>query len=411
MSIVNFTGGGKAGTWVDAKNWQGGVVPGASDTALLFNAGSQMFTGPIPAGTIMLLGTGTVSFDGTVSATDTGFCSGIMVCQNETMTMNAGSTLNDFNGALLIGVHGEGSFVANGTAQKATTINTANATIGKFANAGVGHVTIDDAIWNNATVAFVGFDGSGTLDIRDHGKANIGGNLSIAGGAQSAGAVTIEAGSTINVGGGAGVGTPLADGTAGGTGTITVAAGGTLNVGYWMVEGSTSSIVLNGGAIHMGTSGQGWLAVQSGATVSGYGTITSTSNIFSDAGTVTARDGTLVVGSNIGGAGTLAVAANSALKLDGAADQTAGIAFTGANATLEFQNNLWVTSPITGFSAGDKIIFDAMIDSVKWTASTGSLALVSGGHTVDTLHLGGMAPSALFDVQHAGATSIILLHG
>ena len=243
------------------------------------------------------------------------------------------------------------------------------------------------------------------------GSANIHGNLSIAGGAQSTGAVTIEAGSTINVGGSSGVGTPRADGTAGGTGMITVAAGGTLNVGYWMVEGSTSSIVLSGGAIHMGTSGQGWLAVQSGAAVSGYGLITSTSNIFWDAGGVTAKGGTLEIGSNTSGSGTLAIAANSGLKLDGAADQTAGIAFSGANATLEFQNNVWVTSPITGFSAGDKIIFDAMIDSVKWTASTGSLTLVGGGHTVDTLHLGGMAAGALFDVQHAGATSIISLHG
>ena len=411
MAVANFTGGGQAGVWTDARNWKGNLVPAAGDQAILFNAGSQTFSGPVTAGTVMLLGTGTISFNGTVTATDTGFCAGIMVCQNETMTMNAGSTLNDVNGALLIGVHGEGSFVATGTAQKATTINTANATIGKFAGAGVGHVTIDGATWNNQTVAFIGFDGSGTLDVRDNGVANIGGNLSVAGGTQSTGAVTVEAGSTINVGGSSGVGTPRADGSSGGSGMITVDAGGTLNIGYWMVEGPTSSIVLNDGAIHMGTSGQGWLAVQGGATVSGYGTITSTSNIFSDAGTVTARGGTLEIGSNIGGTGTLAIAANSELKLDGAADQTAGITFTGANATLELQNNARVTSPITGFSAGDKIIFDALIDSVKWAPSTNSLALVSGGHTVDTLHLGGLAASALFDVQHAGSTSIITLHG
>ena len=69
-----------------------------------------------------------------------------------------------------------------------------------------------------------------------------------------------------------------------------------------------------------------------------------------------------------------------------------------------------MTSQISNFMAGDKIIFDTLIDSVKWQPSTGSLALSSGGHVVDTLHLGGMATGAMFDLQNSNGSSIITLH-
>ena len=409
MTTKIFNAQGQPNNWSDTKNWVGGVVPGSADVALLNGVGSKEFTGPISVGTIMLLGTSNVAFDGTVNTSGEGFCRGIMVCNGGTMTFNAGSTLNDLAGSLNIGVHAVGSFIANGMAGRSTVINTADALVGQYAQ-GVGTVTIDDATWNASGTALIGGDGTGSVDVRDGGQINIGGNLSLAGGDTSVGNVTVEAGSTINVTGSAGVGTPQADQTPGGLATFTVNTGGTLNIGHWLFEGSTGSLILNGGAVNLGTSGRGWIVLQSGGAVSGHGTLSSTSNEFLDNGLIRAQGGTLEIKSNVSGTGVIDIGAHSAAKLDGSAIQTSLIDFTGTNGSLEFQSAARVTSQISNFMAGDKIIFDTLIDSVKWQPSTGSLALSSGGHVVDTLHLGGMATGAMFDLQNSNGSSIITLH-
>ena len=408
MGTSTFTSQGQVNVWSDIRNWAGQALPGSTDIALLNGIGPETFTGSISMGTIMLLGASNVAFNGTVNTSGEGFCRGIMVCNGGTMTFNAGSTLNDLAGSLNIGVHASGSFIANGTAARATVINTADALVGQFAQ-GIGTITIDDATWNASGTAIIGGDGTGSVDVRDGGVINIGGNLCVAGDAGSVGNVTIEAGSTVNVAGSTSLGANETQ-SSGGTATVTVNAGGTLNVGHWLFDGSNSSLVLNGGAVNLGTSGQGWIGIQSGGSISGYGTLSSVSNLLWDDGAIKAQGGTLEIKSNIGGAGSINVGANSVAKLDGSAVQTCVIDFTGANGSLEFQNTPRVTSQINDFAAGDKIIFDTMIDSVKWQSSTGSLSLSSGGHVVDTLHLGGMVAGALFDVQHAGGSSIITLH-
>jgi T5SS/PEP-CTERM-associated repeat protein len=409
MTTKIFNAQGQANNWSDTKNWVGGVVPGSADVALLNGVGSKEFTGPISVGTVMLLGASNVAFDGTVNTSGEGFCRGIMVCNGGTMTFNAGSTLNDLAGSLNIGVHAVGGFIANGTAGRSTVINTADALVGQFAQ-GIGTITIDDATWNASGTAMIGGDGTGSVDVRDGGQINIGGNLALAVSNTSFGNVTVEAGSTINVTGTAGFGTSQADQTSGGVATVTVNAGGTLNIGHWLFEGSTSSLILNGGAVNLGTSGQGWIVLQSGGTVSGHGTLSSMSNVLLDNGLIKAQGGTLEIKSNVSGTGGIDIGANSAAKLDGSAIQASVIDFTGANGSLEFQSTARVTSQINDFTAGDKIIFDTMIDSVKWQASTGSLALSSGGHVVDTLHLGGMATGAMFGLQNSNGSSIITLH-
>jgi hypothetical protein len=150
--------------------------------------------------------------------------------------------------------------------------------------------------------------------------------------------------------------------------------------------------------------------LQSGGAVSGHGTLSSTSNGLLDNGLIKAQGGTLEIKSNVSGKGVIDIGANSTAKLDGSAIQTSVIDFTGTNGSLEFQSTARVTSQINNFTGGDKIIFDTMIDSVKWQSSSGSLALSSGGHVVDTLHLGGMATSAMFDLQSSSGSSIITLH-
>ena len=408
MTTKVFNAQGQANNWSDTKNWVGGVVPGSADVALLNGVGPERFTGPISVGTVMLLGASNIAFDGIVNTSGEGFCRGIMVCNGGTMTFNAGSTLNDLAGSLNIGVHAVGSFIANGTSGRATVINTADALVGQYAQ-GVGTVTIDNATWNTSGTALIGGDGTGSVDVRDGGQVNIGGNLALAVSNSSFGNVTVEAGSTINVTGTAAFGASQADQTSG-VATVTVNAGGTLNIGHWLFEGSTSSLILNGGAVNLGTSGQGWIVLQSGGAVSGHGTLSSMSNGLLDNGLIKAQGGTLEIKSNVSGTGSIDIGSNSAAKLDGSAIQTSSIDFTGTNGSLEFQSAAHVTSQINDFTAGDKIIFDMMIDSVKWQPSTGSLALSSGGHVVDTLHLGGMATSAMFGLQNSNGSSIITLH-
>ena len=405
---ITFTGQGQIGTWSDKQNWAGHIVPGSANVALLNGVGPETFTGPISVGTIMLLGASNVAFDGIVNTSGVGFCQGIMVCNGGTMTFNAGSTLNDLAGSLNIGVHAVGSFTANGTAGRPTVINTAKALVGQYAQ-GVGTITIDDATWNASETAVIGFNGTGSLDVRDAGTANIGGSLSIATHGNSVGSVTIEAGSTINVGAGVGLGMVEAD-QSHGSGTLTINAGGTLNVGKYLFEGPSSSLVLHGGSVNLGTSGQGWIDLRSGGTISGYGTLSSMSNKLLDDGVIKAQGGTLEIKSNVSGSGSIDIGANSTAKLDGSTIQASIIDFTGANGALELQSASHATSEINGFAAGDKIVFDTMIDSVKWQPGTGSLAISSAGHVVDTLHLGGIATSALFDLQHANGSSIISLH-
>ena len=328
MTTKIFNAQGQTNNWSDTKNWVGGVVPGSADVALLNGVGPEKFAGPISVGTIMLLGASNVAFDGIVNTSGEAFCRGIMVCNGGTMTFNAGSTLNDLAGSLNIGVHAVGNFIANGSAGRATVINTADALVGQFAQ-GVGTVTIDDATWNASGTALIGGDGTGSVDVRDGGQVNIGGNLGLAVSNISFGNVTVEAGSTINVTGTAGFGTSQADQASGGVATVTVNAGGTLNIGHWLVEGSTSSLILNGGAVNLGTSGQGWIVLQSGGAVSGHGTLSSMSNVLLDNGLIKAQGGTLEIKSNVSGTGSIDVGTDSTAKLDGSAIQASVIDFTG----------------------------------------------------------------------------------
>jgi fibronectin-binding autotransporter adhesin len=407
MPTTVFNGQGQVGNWNDTLNWAGHVLPGSTAIALLNGIGPETFSGPISVGTIMLLGTSSVAFNGTVNTSGEGFCRGIMVCNGGTMTFNAGSTLNDLAGSLNIGVHAVGSFTAKGTAGSPTVINTAHALVGQFAQ-GVGTITIDDATWNASGLAVIGDAGTGSLDVRDGGQVNIGGNLSVAARDGSVGNITVEAGSTMTVAGNAGLGGLLADQSYG-TATVTINAGGTLNIGHSLVERANSSIVLKGGAVNLGTSGQGGMALQSGGSISGYGTLSSANNLLSDAGVIKAQGGTLEINSNVGGAGNIDIANNSTVKLDGSVHVSV-IDFTGTNGSLELQGVAPFTSQISDFAAGDKIVFDTMIDSVKWQPGSGSLALSSGGHVVETLHLGGIATNAMFDLHTVAGSSIITLH-
>ena len=327
MSTVVFNGLGQANTWNDMRNWGGHALPGSTDLVQLVNVGAEAFTGPISFDTIMLLGASNLTFDGVVNASGEGFCRGIMVCNGGSMTFGAGSTLNALSGSLNIGVHAAGAFTAKGLPGRSTTIKTADALVGQFAQ-GIGTVTIDGATWNASGTAIIGGAGTGSLDVRDAGQVNIGGNLCTAGTGSSVGSVTIESGSTVSVAGSMSLGNADTDPVPG-LATLTVNAGGTLNVGHWMFEGPKSSVLLNGGAINLGTSGQGWIGMQAGGSISGYGTLSSRSNLLWDDGVIKAQGGTLEITSNVAGAGRIVIGANSVAKLDGTAIQDFGDRFRG----------------------------------------------------------------------------------
>ena len=92
--------------WNTASNWSAGVVPGAAQTALFTH--SAVLTGPVEVGTLMLIGSETVSINGAIKTDSTNTCESFMVCQDSNVTFNAGSSLSDAGG-FEVGVHGVGS--------------------------------------------------------------------------------------------------------------------------------------------------------------------------------------------------------------------------------------------------------------------------------------------------------------
>jgi hypothetical protein len=63
---------------------------------------------------------------------------------------------------------------------------------------------------------------------------------------------------------------------------------------------------------------------------------------------------------------------------------------------------------INGFNIGEHIEV-AGVDSVRFVASTGNLALSSGSHVVDLLHLAGNYTGDTFAVQQSNGMGIISL--
>jgi T5SS/PEP-CTERM-associated repeat protein len=400
MATYLYTGHGNTSNWADPADWKGGIAPTTTDTALFLGGGAATVTAPVSVQNVMLLGAMSLTFDGAVNISGTGFCTGFMVCDDATATFAPGATLNDPAGALVVGIDDVGTFIATGTAAAPTPLTTANGTIGRFA-ASAGTVTLNDTTWNCATTVFLGGAGQGALNILNGSQVTLGGNLAAGCDAGSTGALTLASGGDLTVRGSTALGMA-------GLATITVDHGSLFTVQNLAMIGPGSTLDLAGGSVAAGLVG-GWLSVEAGGQIVGDGLLTTrATGMFEDDGRVEATGGTLQIDGVIKGAGAMQIDANSTLASTGIALMLPQVTFAGAGATLSLSHAEWVTGALAGFTIGDHITM-AGIDAATWNAATQTLILSDAGQRVDALHLAGTYDGDVFAVTQANGLGTISL--
>src|SRR5271165_4364838 len=246
---ITFSGKGQPGNLLDPKNWAGGTVPGGNDTALITTNVGGPVSGTFSVNNMMLLGTETITFTGTLNTAGAGACQGLMICDGATSVFAPGSVLNDGN-VLIVGNDAVGSLNVLGAGTNHGIINSVTADLGKH-EAGVGAVTIDDGVWNNSGHAFIGDDGAATLNVVHDGSVLFGGDVDMAAHAGSSGALKIASGGSVVVAG------TLRDGgaTAHGIASVSVGSGARLTVGHTLSVGTGSALTVSGGTVTAGVSG------------------------------------------------------------------------------------------------------------------------------------------------------------
>ena len=401
---IKFSGKGQAGNLLDPKNWVGGVVPGATDSAFITTNVGGPVNGIFSVNNLMLLGTENITFTGTLSTAGVGACQGLMICDGANATFAPGSVLNDGH-VVIVGNDAVGTMLVQGSGATHAVINTVNANIGKH-DAGVGTVTIDDGVWNNSTSAVIGDEGSGQLNVIDNGKVTFGGGVDMARDTGSSGVMTIAGGGSVTVDGALCVGASAPKSF--GTGHVSVGAGSSLTVDKVLEVGTGSKLIIAGGTV-TGGAVTDCIETRAGGVISGFGTLaTRAGGPVQDDGTILASGGSLEVDGNISGTGSVKIAANSDANLTGAKLSLAGIAFIGADATLSLAHGSKVTASISGFSVGD-VISMANVDAASFNATTGSLTLSDKGAKVESLNLVGSYAGDTFAVSQSVAGALITL--
>jgi fibronectin-binding autotransporter adhesin len=397
---IKFSGNGKPGDLLDPKNWIGGVVPGVTDTALIQENIGGPVTGTFSVNNMMLLGTETITFDGTLDTTGVGACQGLMVCDGAEAIFAPSAVLNDGN-VLIVGNDAVGTLMAMGSGTTHSVLHTVDANIGKQ-DAGVGTVTINDAVWDNSGHAFLGDDGTATLNVVNNGSVVFGGGVDMAADTGSSGTMTIASGGSVAVGGWLDIGSAA-------TADVSVAGNSHLSVHGGLTVGATSELGLSAGTVQAGVT-QGRFDVLAGGVISGHGVLAAPDGVaVEDDGIIRATGGTLEIDGNINGTGTLQIAADSVANLTGSSLKLAGIAFIGPDATLELTHGATVTAAISGFSLGD-ILQTTNVDAASFSAPTGILTLSEHGVKVETLHLLGRFAGDTFTVQQTAAGALITFH-
>ena len=240
-----------------------------------------------------------------------------------------------------------------------------------------GHINLD----TNAG------DGGSSLTVAGALTTNTGGTLELSGGTVTAELVTVATGATLSSGG-----------------TLALVAGaGTIPANDVEVTGGT--LDLAGGTIQ-GTS----LTVGAGVTLLGAGTIGAA---ITNSGTVEAQGGRLSLTAEISGAGAVEIAQDAVLELG--AEATAGVAFAGADGTLELDQPASYAGTISGFAPGDLIDLKgaaATAASAAYSAASNTSTLtvaLNGGGTLDYTLAGNYAGDDFTAAQEAGGDSYIKL--
>ena len=389
--------------WNTASNWSGGVVPGAANTALFTQ--SAVLAGPVEVGTLMLIGSETVSINGALKTDSTNTCESFMVCQDSNVTFNAGSSLADAGG-FEVGVHGVGSVTLNGATatQAAANLHVQDLKVGQFSG-GVGTLAMAGGSISVVAPCSIGLAGQGTLDMGGTAALTANG-FGLGTQATGSGHLAMSGHASVTAAGWMNIGTAVA-GSAGGTGTVTLSGNASLFCKGTVSLGAASSVALAGGTLGSGTLGTGVMLGQ-GATASGNGTIASLSQGVTVNGLLESSGGTLVVNGMLAGTGAVEIGAGSTLDLTASRISAPTLSFLGATGTLELAANVSGAFSIAGFQAGDRLLVSG-IDTASWNGTTDMLSLSGHGHVMDTLHLTGVAANAAFSVTPGIGGSVIAL--
>ncbi len=397
-----YSGHGQSGNWSDPNNWTNGVVPGATDTALVQQ--SAVLNGSVELDQVMFLGTENITINGNLKTDDTNTCRGVMVCDNAVATFEAGSTLSDAGG-FITGQDTIGTTYVDGASggKAAAVLNTTVLKVGQVQGS---HGTLNVAgIINNAGGSYVGFGGNGILNVTGSGVVSLAEGLNVGNFATSTGTVNLSGNATVNAArvviGNSTAGAP------GGIGIVTVGGSshlnstGSINVGYG------SALVMAGGTAFVGNING--VQIQAGASVSGYGHISSTNGGVVDNGALASAGGTLTLAGNLSGFGTVQIGAGSTLDVSANKISVPHLTFMGSNATLGLTEGVAGTFAIEGFAATDQIVMGG-IDALSWSASTDVLTLSEHGQIMDKLTFGGVPESMTFHLnQEPSGSSVITL--
>lgn len=271
----------------------------------------------------------TVQNGGTLTTSLTSTYVGVSAGGSGTVTVT-GATSTWSTGDLVLGDLGQGSatitddatltvggdtVIGNGTGSEGSltisdggTANTYEAFIGYGAGStGTATVTGTDSYWStHGNIAYVGYNGTGSLTVTDGGEFTTSGDY-------------LYLGSNT-----------------GSDGTLTISAGGTVSTGIAFIgnaSGSTGAATVTGPGSSWTTSGNAYVGG------SGNGSLTVTD----DAEFITSG-GTLVVGSNSGAIGTLTISDGGTATIDGDtaigdfAGSTGSATVTGSGSSLDTQN-------------------------------------------------------------------------
>ncbi len=326
----------------------------------------------------------TVSNQGTIVGTNSYgiyLGAGGMVTNANAASLISGAT----KGIVFVGATGAGTVINRGTVAGTTAV--------QFGSGG-GNLL---EMFPGAVFAGAVNGGGGAGDTLELGSAASSGTISGLGG-QFAGfeQITAETGATWQLAGtntlASGVGLRIQDGavvkvtgTLTAPGDLTIAGSGTLAAVNGTIEIGTSGagarnqiLVASGHTLSTrGVLSANQLKVEAGAHVVGAGTVSSRA---SNAGTIESKGGTLTIGGNLSGAGTLLANNGSRLALEGTAN-TAGSVTNRGNISLGAGDTLQVTGAVDPAGSGLFILDDASL--LRLAADTGT------SHRIQFLGAGG----------------------
>ena len=414
------------GNWSNPANWNGGVVPGPTDIAV-----------------ITLPGTYAVAFDvsDTIAGLQLGGSSGTqkLVISSRTLGLSAGSQVNS-NGVISLSgatLNGPGSITNSGQllVQGTTALNSAVATAATSMIRVLGASALGTG---NLTVAS-GFTNNGTIILTDS-TSSYGAVLHV-----TSGTLTNAAGAVIDVQVGTN-GTRNLDAQLSNQGTLTVghalaltkasavhANSGTINVNAKLTiqQSGASPSFTNSGSIVIGSTDTlavtGGTFAYSGGTISGGAWTIGSATVSASQDFSTATSVLSLTNSTWGGSGTLTIAPstvltigattiNAALVNQGALTVNGPSAFNGAvtnaaGATVRIQGNAALgTGNLTvanGFTNNGAIVLTDTTSSygALLTVTTGALDNAAGGTIASNVGtLGTRSLNAL--LQNAGTLTI-----